>query len=145
MMCIPTPPAKGSTACRTGSGEVNPKRGFTLIELLVVMAIIGTLLAVVTPRYFASLEHSKETALRQDLAVMREAIGQFHNDLNRYPADLEELVQRKYLRSVPVDPITGRKDTWLGYAPSDPNQTGLYDIASGAEGQTADGTPYGEL
>lgn len=124
---------------------MNPRRGFTLIELLVVMAIVGTLLALVTPRYFASLEHARETALRQDLAVMREAIGQFQHDLNRYPENLDELVQRKYLRSIPVDPITGRNDTWLVYSPPDPNQTGLYDIASGAEGATRDGTPYGEL
>jgi len=121
------------------------KAGFTLIELLVVMAIIGTLLALVTPRYFASLERSKETALRQDLAVMREAIGQFHGDLNRYPESLDELVQRRYLRSIPVDPITERRDTWLGIAPPDPEQQGLYDVISGAEGTATDGTPYGEL
>jgi general secretion pathway protein G len=121
------------------------KRGFTLIELLVVMAIVGTLLALVTPRYFASLEHAKETALRQDLSVMREAISQFHHDLNRYPESLDELVQRKYLRNIPVDPISGRYDTWLGIAPPDPSQTGLYDVISGAEGETADGIPYGEL
>jgi general secretion pathway protein G len=121
------------------------RRGFTLIELLVVMAIIGTLLAVVAPRYFASMEHSKETALRQDLSVMREAIGNFHNDLNRYPESLDELVQRRYLRNIPVDPITGSKDTWQAFSPPEPDQTGLYDIASGAEGQAADGTPYGEL
>ena len=121
------------------------KRGFTLIELLVVMTIIGTLLALVTPRYFASLEHARETALRQDLAVMREAIGQFHHDLNRYPESLDELVQRRYLRSIPVDPVSGRTDTWLGIAPPDPGQSGLYDIISGAEGTTRDGIPYGEL
>lgn len=121
------------------------KHGFTLIELLVVMAIVGTLLALVTPRYFASLERARETALRQDLAIMREAIGQFHHDLNRYPESLDELVQRRYLRSIPVDPISGRHDTWLGIAPPDPGQGGLYDIISGAEGSTRDGIPYGEL
>ena len=76
---------------------------------------------------------------------MREAIGQFHHDLNRYPENLEELVQRRYLRNIPTDPITGSRDTWLIYSPPDPAETGLYDIASGAEGQTADGVPYGEL
>ncbi len=125
--------------------SIPDKRGFTLIEMLVVMAIIGTLLALVSPRYFKSLEHSKETALRQDLSVMREAIGHFHSDLNRYPENLNELVQRRYLRSLPVDPITGSSETWLGIASPDPGQTGLYDIASGAEGAASDGTPYASL
>jgi general secretion pathway protein G len=116
--------------------------GFTLIELLVVMAIIGTLLAVVAPRYFKSLEHSRETALHQDLSVMREAIGHFYSDLNRYPQNLNELVERRYLKAIPVDPVTGSSDTWLAIPPSDPNQFGMYDIISGAEGTASDGTAY---
>lgn len=118
-------------------------RGFTLIELMVVMAIIGTLLAIVAPRYFRSLEHSREVALRQDLSVMREAIGHFHGDLNRYPENLNELVQRRYLRNIPVDPITGSSETWISIAPPDTAQQGLYDISSGAEGIASDGTAYG--
>lgn len=121
------------------------KQGFTLIEMLVVMAIIGTLLAIVAPRYFKSLEHSRETALRQDLSVMREAIGHFYGDLNRYPENLNELVQRRYLRSIPTDPITGSSESWLAVPPPDPAQHGMYDIVSGAEGTTSDGTPYGNL
>jgi general secretion pathway protein G len=121
------------------------KSGFTLIELLAVMAIIALLLALVAPRYFKSLEHSKEVALRQDLALMREAIGQFHGDMNRYPESLDEMVQRRYLRSIPVDPITGSTETWIQLAPPDPAQAGLFDIASGAEGETRDGIPYGNL
>lgn len=118
------------------------RRGFTLIELMVVMAIIGTLLAIVAPRYFGSIEHARETALRQDLAVMREAISQFHGDLNRYPDNLDELVARRYLRSVPVDPITERSDTWVAVPHPDPNVPGMYDVSSGADGAARDGTPY---
>ena len=117
-------------------------RGFTLIELMVVMAIIGTLLAIVAPRYFGSVEHARETALKQDLAVMREAIGQFHGDLGRYPDNLNELVAKRYLKRIPVDPITERSDTWLAVAHPDPNVTGMYDITSGAEGVGRDGSPY---
>ena len=117
-------------------------RGFTLIELMVVMAIIGTLLAIVAPRYFGSVEHARETALKQDLAVMREAIGQFHGDLNRYPDNLNELVAKRYLKRIPVDPITERSDTWLAVAHPDSNIPGLYDVLSGAEGVSRDGTPY---
>ena len=119
-----------------------PRRGFTLIELMVVMAIIGTLLAIVAPRYFGSVEHARETALKQDLAVMREAIGQFHGDLGRYPDNLNELVAKRYLKRIPVDPITERSDTWLAVAHPDPNVPGMYDITSGAEGVSRDGTPY---
>ena len=118
------------------------RRGFTLIELMVVMAIIGTLLAIVAPRYFGSVEHARETALKQDLAVMREAIGQFHGDLGRYPDNLNELVANRYLKRIPVDPITERSDTWLAVAHPDPNVTGMYDITSGAEGVGRDGSPY---
>jgi general secretion pathway protein G len=117
-------------------------RGFTLIELLVVMAIVATLLAIVAPRYFNSLEKSKETALRQDLSIMREAIGHYYSDHNRYPGGLEELVQHGYLRQIPVDPITGDSQTWVLMSPPDSTQSGLYDIASGAQGTDADGTPY---
>ena len=117
-------------------------RGFTLIELMVVMAIIGTLLAIVAPRYFGSVEQARETALKQDLAVMREAIGQFHGDLNRYPDNLNELVAKRYLKRIPVDPITERSDTWLAVAHPDSNIPGLYDVLSGAEGVSRDGTPY---
>jgi len=124
---------------------ISRKQGFTLIEMLVVMAIIGTLLAIVAPRYFKSLEHSREAALRQDLSVMREAIGHFYGDLNRYPENLNELVQRRYLRNIPVDPMTDSSETWLSVPSPDPAQSGMYDIISGAEGTTSDGTPYGNL
>lgn len=129
----------------TASGDLVRRRktGFTLIELMVVMAIVGTLLAIVAPRYFKSLEHARETALRQDLSIMREAIGHFYSDLNRYPENLPELVSRRYLKAVPVDPITGSSETWIIIPPENPALGGVYDIASGAEGLASDGrTPY---
>ena len=73
---------------------------------------------------------------------MREAIGQFHGDLNRYPDNLNELVAKRYLKRIPVDPITERSDTWLAVAHPDSNIPGLYDVLSGAEGVSRDGTPY---
>ena len=56
---------------RTGAG----KRGFTLIELLVVLAILALLLTLAVPRYFRSIDHSKETVLRENLRITREMIG----------------------------------------------------------------------
>lgn len=69
-------------------------KGFTLIELLVVMAIIATLLSLVAPRYFNSLEKAKEAVLRQDLVMMRNSIDQFYADFGKYPLDLEEMVDK---------------------------------------------------
>lgn len=118
--------------------------GFTLIELLVVLAIIATLLTLVSPRYFTSLDHSHEVALKHDLSVMREAISHFKSDLDRYPQNLDELVERRYIKKVPIDPITGSSETWLTIAPPNPVDTGMYDIISGAEGVASDGTAYSD-
>lgn len=120
------------------------RRGFTLIELLVVMAIIALLLAVALPRYFQHLESSRETILKQDLAVMRDAIDKYNGDTGRYPESLETLVEARYLRALPVDPITERADTWQPVAPPDAESGGVYDVRSGAPGTARDGTPYAE-
>lgn len=120
------------------------RRGFTLIELLVVMTIIALLLAVALPRYFGHLEKSREAILRQDLAVMRGAIDTYHGDTGRYPESLDALVGARYLRALPVDPITERADTWQTVAPSGGEVSGVYDVRSGAPGVARDGTRYGD-
>lgn len=119
-------------------------KGFTLVELLVVMAIIALLLTLAVPRYFNHLASSRDTILRQDLAVMRDAIDKYHGDRGRYPESLEELVDARYLRALPVDPITERADTWQIVAPSDDDAGAVYDVRSGAPGTAADGSPYAE-
>lgn len=118
-----------------------PYSGFTLVELLVVMAIIGVLLSIAAPKYFNSLERSKETVLRQDLNVMRDAIDKFYSDTEKYPADLAELVEKRYLRAIPVDPFTESAETWVTVPPSD-GVEGIYDVHSGAEEESKDGTLY---
>jgi prepilin-type N-terminal cleavage/methylation domain-containing protein len=120
------------------------ERGFTLIELLIVMAIIATLLAIAVPRYFTSLENSKETALRQNLSVMREALDHHYGDTGSYPDSLQGLVDRRYVRSVPVDPITERSDSWVVQAPPDGASGLVGDVRSGAPGRARDGTPYAQ-
>jgi len=119
-------------------------RGFTLIELLVVMAIIGVLLSIAAPRYFNHVEHARDNALRQSLAVMRDAIDKFHADTDTWPASLEVLVERKYLRSIPEDPHTGNRESWSVEAPTD-GASGVYDVHSGAPGNTSEGAPLAEL
>ena len=118
------------------------KNGFTLIELLVVMVIIATLLTVAVPRYFNSVEKSKEAVLRQDLSLMREALDKYYGDHGKYPDVLEDLVKKKYLRSLPADPITGSADTWQIIAPDMAEKGGVYDIKSGAPGTARDGSEY---
>ena len=115
--------------------------GFTLIELLIVMAIIGTLLSIAVPRYFHSLQHSRETVLKQDLSILREAIDKYYADLNQYPEKLADLVDKHYVRSVPVDPFTRLADTWTVVASDDPDHPGIRDILSGAPDIASNGTP----
>lgn len=119
------------------------RRGFTLIELLVVMAIIGLLVSLAVPRYFNSVDRSREAVLRSDLATMRDAIDKYHGDRGRYPDTLEDLVSKGYLRAIPRDPVSESKATWVVVPPADPSQGGVYDVKSGAPGKGQDGTEYG--
>jgi prepilin-type N-terminal cleavage/methylation domain len=116
--------------------------GFTLIELLVVMSIIAILLTIALPRYLHSIDKARETALRQDLAVMRDALDKYHGDKGKYPDNLEELVTERYLRSIPSDPLTGSYSTWVTLPPGDTSKGLIYDIRSGALSNSSDGTPY---
>ena len=118
--------------------------GFTLIELLVVMAIIATLLSIVAPRYFNSIDKAKEAVLRQDLSVMRDAIDQFHADTGSYPLSLDELVERLYMRRIPIDPLTDSDMTWVEVPPNNEEDEGVYDVHSGFAGQALDGSFYEE-
>jgi general secretion pathway protein G len=120
-------------------------RGFTLIELLVVLAIIGGLLALAAPRYLHRVDLAKETVLISDLATMRDAVDKFFGDTGRYPASLDELVARRYLRRIPPDPITESTDSWVVVAPPAPDQGAVYDVKSGAPGKTIDGRLYSAL
>jgi general secretion pathway protein G len=120
------------------------RTGFTLIELLIVMAIIAVLLTVAVPRYFGSLEKSKEAVLREDLYQLRDAIGKYYGDKGKYPESIETLASEKYLRKVPVDPITESASTWVAVPPADPQKSGLYDVKSGAQGKASDGSIYAE-
>jgi general secretion pathway protein G len=116
------------------------RRGFTLIELLVVMAIIATLLSIATPRYFSHLDRAREAALRETLFIVRDSIDKFHADTGRYPSELNELVTRRYLRKLPVDPVSESTDTWIIVPP--PNEaSGVWDIQSGAGGEAK---PYAQ-
>jgi general secretion pathway protein G len=118
--------------------------GFTLIELIVVMTIISLLLTLAAPRYFRSIDKSKETVLKANLVATRDAIDKFHADSGKYPQQLSELVEKRYLRTLPWDPITESSDSWVLVPPVDGQDGGVYNITSGADGTGADGVPYAE-
>jgi general secretion pathway protein G len=118
------------------------RKGFTLIELLVVLAIIATLLTIAVPRYYASLDRSKEAVLKENLYQLRDAIGKYYADKGKYPETLEALATDKYLRKVPLDPITDSATTWQVVAPEDPQKGGVFDVKSGAQGKALDGTEF---
>jgi general secretion pathway protein G len=120
------------------------KAGFTLVELLVVMAIIATLLTLAVPRYFGSVDKSKEAVLKQDLATLRDSVDKYYGDIGRYPDSLDDLVNKRYLRNVPVDPITESNATWVLVPPGDPGKGMVYDVKSGAQGRATDGSSYGD-
>lgn len=124
---------------------VHPRlRGFTLIELLVVMAIIALLLTLAVPRYFNSVERAREAVLKEDLAQMRDAIDKYYGDRNQYPDALDDLVEKKYLRRIPPDPITDSAQTWVTVPPEDAAKGAVFDVKSGAPGTALDGTRYSD-
>lgn len=118
--------------------------GFTLIELLAVLAILATLLLLAVPRYFGSVDRSKEAVLKENLFQMRDAIDKYYADKGKYPASIEALAAEKYLRKIPVDPITESAATWVAVPPEDPQKGSVFDVRSGAQGKATDGTTYGE-
>ena len=121
--------------------------GFTLIELMIVLAIIATLAAIAIPSYINAVKHAREATLREDLFVMRQAIDSYTVDKEKAPQSLDDLVQSGYLKQMPVDPITGRDDTWLPDSSDtlmdiDETAGGINNVHSGSQGIATDGSSY---
>ena len=122
-----------------------PRLGFTLIELMVVLAIVALLLTIAMPRYFQSVDAARESALVQTLKASRDAIDNFYRDKGRYPDSLQELVDAKYLRALPKDPITESSTNWALTPPQGETKGLVQDLKSTAPGVSRDGKPFGEL
>ena len=120
------------------------RRGFTLIELLVVLAIVATLLTLALPRYFGKVDAAKEAVLRENLRTTRDVIGKFYGDHGRYPDSLQELVDRQYLATLPLDPLTDSDSTWVLLPPPEGYRGAVAGLHSGAEGQPREGLPYAQ-
>lgn len=124
---------------------MNMKRnGFTLIELLVVLGIVALMLTLAVPRYFPSIDKSKEVVLADNLRNVRQVLDQYYGDTGRYPDSLQQLVEKKYLRALPYDPVAESDALWIIVPPEDGAKGGVYNIHSGAAGNDRNGQPYAD-
>ncbi len=125
----------------------NAAGGFTLIELMIVITIIFILVGMATVSYTRSVQRAREATLKSDLQVMRVAIENFTLDKQAAPQSLQDLVDAKYLREVPVDPTTRAAD-WqvkIGDTVMSPDQTtvGIEDVHSNSDQiSPTEGTAY---
>lgn len=121
--------------------------GFTLIELVIVMAVIGVLAAVAVPSFIGAIRNAREAVLKEDLHVMRAAIDSYTMDKQKGPQSLDDLIQDGYLKSIPEDPMTHSKDTWVTSTSDtlysiDQTDPGIDDVHSGSEETGSDGQAY---
>jgi general secretion pathway protein G len=121
--------------------------GFTLIELMIVMAIIGVLAVIAVPSYISAIRHAREAALREDLHILRDAIDSYTMDKQKAPQSLDDLTQDGYLKSIPEDPMTHSKDSWVTKTSEamyslDETDSGIDDVNSGSDETGSDGQPY---
>lgn len=118
------------------------RKGFTLVELLLVLFLIALLASLVMPVATRSVDQAKESALKEDLQVLRKAIDNYYANTGHYPQSLAQLVDKRYIRRIPVDPLTDRTTSWVETRAEDGR--GINDVHSGAEGNASDGKPYRE-
>lgn len=127
----------------------NKNSGFTLIEMLIVFALIGILVGLGLPQYKYATKRARESVLKENLFQMRTLIDQYYADKGKYPYSLQALVDEKYLRAIPIDPMTRSSETWIEMPEilSEEDlilavEPGIADVISGSEMKSLDGTLY---
>jgi general secretion pathway protein G len=144
----PAPGGRERLRC-AGDRAKRPRRGYTLVEIVIVMTIISILVSIAVPIYQKVVLRSKESVLRNNLFTMRTVIDEYTYDKQKAPQSLDDLVQAGYLRQVPEDPITNSNQTWkviMEDSLTSVNQTepGIFDVRSGSDKTSLEGTPYSE-
>jgi general secretion pathway protein G len=134
---------------QSGRPRAFGRNGYTLIEMIIVMAIISILIAIAVPLYQKSLLRTKESLLKNNLFTLRTVIDEYTYDKQKAPQTLDDLVNDGYLRAVPLDPITNGSQSWrlvMEDAVTSVDQTmpGIYDVRSGSDQKSLEGTPYAE-
>ena len=126
------------------TGESVEKRratGFSLVELLLVLFVIALLASLVAPVVTGNIQRARESTLKEDLYVMRKAIDDYYADTGRYPENLALLVEKRYIRKIPIDPITEKANTWVEIRGEGQN-AGVADVRSGSDEKSTDGVAY---
>ena len=133
-----------------GTGNQAPRlrkaAGFTLLELMIVVMIIGILATIAQPMFRNAVIQAREAALRENLYVLRDAIDKYYADNDKYPQGLAELVEKRYVRRLPKDPITGSSETWQAVSFTDEKgqEAGIFDVKSGSDAVGSDGQRYSD-
>lgn len=125
------------------------RRGFTIVELMIVLTIVGILVSIAIPIYQKSIIRAKESVLKSNLFTLRTVIDEYTYDKQKAPQSLQDLVSDGYLRQVPVDPMTGSDSTWKiimedAMNSIDQTEPGIFDVKSGSDRMSLEGTPYSE-
>src|SRR5947207_15916799 len=125
------------------------RRGFTLIEILIVVSIIGILVSIAVPIYQKSILRTRESVLRNNLFTMRTVLDEYTYDKQKAPQALQDLVTEGYLRDIPMDPMTGNNTSWRivmedAVQSVDQTEPGIFDVHSGSDKTSLEGTPYAD-
>jgi general secretion pathway protein G len=121
------------------------RRGFTLIELLLVLTLVALLAGLAAPVVSGGIQRARESTLKADLQTLRRAIDDYYADTGAYPRELDELVTKRYVRRIPPDAVTEKRDTWVlvRAEPDRPGQeAGILDVRSGSPERAGDGTYF---